>query len=259
MRNALRTLVVGIIWGCILMPTGASGGEWRESFDGGGLDAWVQVFPGNPDEWESAWTVADGLLTVRVASHLDMWDAMAKWGDIADLWKWKALSSLTNHLDVRMRSPASLDGKFGLFLGASQAEASPDYATGYFFYHHGVDVMRLTKEGVALEGAILATFFVHDWRLEFREGQFRLFSEELFPETWLLTEFVDADLSEVDTVGLLVTMPWVVGAVSAFEGCIDEVVFWEASVPDHDPFDVDTQERRTVTWGRLRHIASGGR
>ena len=229
-----------------------SAGEWRETFDDGNLAGWTLMFQGIRDDWDVTWEVEDGILNVRLEALLDWLERE----DIASFLEWTAQPVQTSHLNVRMRSPVSLDVKLGVFLGKRLPEENPNYAEGYLICHHSVDEMAIGREASWHEGGTLASFFAHDWYLEYRAGHFTLLSEELFPETWLLLEFEDVTLPQVDVMGILAISPWI---VPEGHGAIDTLSFEGPNMPNHPSHAVEGRELLTVAWGQLKCQTCGRR
>ena len=235
---------------------------WIDDFDAEVLNGWKRIVKENP--WFAEWrTFKDNPEWLPVdeegEGHLtgSIEKPQAEHVTAADFLHWNAHQFQLEKLTVvgeeirYVRHRREVSGELGLFLG--KRLLSPHFAKGYIFSPEKVTKMQFSTKGIFKKGEVKADYGLMfrltsgDLKVVFDTGKFQLWTQDL-----LITEFIDADITLIDVVGLIVLHKfpgaWFGGTISTFS-------ISGSGIPNHDSLNVQLRSTQmTTTWGELKRF-----
>ena len=234
---------------CIIGSSHAD--TWIDDFDAEVLNGWERIVEENP--WFAKWILIDdpGRLYGGIVKPKQE-EVTA-----ADFLRWNAHQFQLKRLtvvgeEIRYdRHAHNRSGELCLFLGKKQTE--PNFAKGYIFSPEKVTKMQFSTKGIFKKGEVKADYALMfrltsgDLKVVFDTGKFQLWTQDL-----LITEFIDADITLIDVVGLIVLHKfpgaWFGGTISTFS-------ISGSGIPNHNSLDVQLRSTQmTTTWGELKRF-----
>ena len=251
----IRKYVIFLVSCAILLSIFTIGyshaGTWRDDFDEEVLNGWERIVEENP--WFAKWILLDdpGRLYSNVMKPKQ------EGVTAADFLHWNLHEFQLKHLTVvgeeihYDRHVNNRTGELCLFLGKRLNE--PNFAKGYIFSPEKATKMQFSTKGVYKRGDVKANYGLmfrltsEELKVVFDNGKFQLFTQDL-----PITEFFDAEFTQLDVVGLIVLYKF---PGTWFDGTISTFSISGSGIPNHNSLDVQLRSTQlTTTWGKLKRF-----
>ena len=245
-KRIVIIVICAVLWSAFTIGH-SHAGTWRDEFSEVGLNGWERIVEENP--WFASWQLVKELLHATIENHAQVQVT------VVDFLHWNLHEFQLKHLtvvgeEIRYdRHAHDRSGELCLFLGKKQTE--PNFAKGYIFSPEKVTKMQFSTKGIFKKGEVKADYALMfrltsgDLKVVFDTGKFQLWTQDL-----LITEFIDADITMIDVVGLIVLHKfpgrWFTGSISTFSVS-------GQGIPNHNSLDVQLRSTQmTTTWGELK-------